>query len=199
MELINKMIRGKEETLQAAITFSIVIWPNHLSTQNIEGYGGDRSRNINAIANAMKKAISGSAKGPCISSHPHHINIIDKQDGTPNFQCMRINFDTRADRNLFCQARLVIPQLRAYQIAIEVGQEDGGTTMNPTRMFANWSKEERVRKKETKPTHTITTTTITVPNDQTSHTTNTNIAKSLEKTPRSGTQHKNTKAQPTPL
>ena len=102
MDLISQMIQGQEDNLREAATLSIVVWPGHASPQNIEGWGGDRSRNVNAITKAMKAAISGSNKGPCVSSHPHHINIIDKLDGTPDFKCMRINFDSRTDRNLFC-------------------------------------------------------------------------------------------------
>ena len=116
MNFISEMLQGQEETLEAARTFSIIIWPDATSTQKIEGWGGERSRNSNGIAKAMKTAITGSIKGPCISSHPHHINIIDKLDGTPTFQCMRVNFDSRADRNLFCQAKLVISQLRMYNM-----------------------------------------------------------------------------------
>jgi hypothetical protein len=116
MNLINQMLQGKQEILEAARTYSIIIWPDTTSTQKIEGWGGDRSRNSNAISKSMKTAITGSTKGPCISSHPHHINIIDKLDGTPTFQCMRINFDSRADRNLFCQARLVTSQIRTHNM-----------------------------------------------------------------------------------
>ena len=116
MNFISEMLQGQEETLEAARTYSIIIWPDATSTQKIEGWGGERSRNSNSIAKAMKTAITGSTKGPCISSHPHHINIIDKLDGTPTFQCMRVNFDSRADRNLFCQAKPVISQLRMYNM-----------------------------------------------------------------------------------
>ena len=105
MEFITNMVRGQEEILRAAETFAIVIWPDGASAQNIEGYGGEGSRNVNVIAKAMKTAITGGANGPAISSHPHHIDIMDKQDGTPHFNCMRTNFESRADRNLFCQAR----------------------------------------------------------------------------------------------
>ena len=116
MDLISQMIQGQEDILREAATFSIVVWPGHASPQNIEGWGGDRSRNVNAITKATKAAISGSNKGPCVSSHPHHINIIDKLDGTPDFKCMRINFDSRTDRNLFCQARLITPQPGAHSM-----------------------------------------------------------------------------------
>jgi hypothetical protein len=105
LKFISKMVQGHEDDIQAAATFSIVIWAGATSTQNIEGWGGDRSRNVNAIAKSMKAAITGGTKGPPISSHPHHIDIKDKQDGSANFQCMRINFESRADRNLFCQER----------------------------------------------------------------------------------------------
>ena len=113
MDLIAQMIQGHEENLQEAITYSVVVWPDASSPQTIEGWGGDRSRNVNAITKGMKTAITGTGKGPCISSHPHHINIMDKLDGTPSFLCMRINFESRADRNLFCQAQLTALRLRA--------------------------------------------------------------------------------------
>jgi hypothetical protein len=130
------------------------------SLQNIEGWGGDRSRNVNAITKAMKLAITGGTKGPGISSHPHHIDIKNKLDGTANFKCMRINFDSRADRNLFCQDRLAIQQIRAYAINIQVGQEEGGTKMNASTMTVNWCEEELVEKKKgIKPTHESTTIT----------------------------------------
>ena len=109
LDLISEMIQGHRESLQEAVTYSIVVWPDTTLTQIIEGWGGDRSRNVNAITKAMKAAVTGSGKGPSISSHPHHINIIDKLDGTPSFLCMRINFESRADRSLFCQARLISP------------------------------------------------------------------------------------------
>ena len=235
MDLISQMIQGYEETLQEAVTFSIVVWPDHTSPQIIEGWGGDRGRNVNAITKGMKSAITGSSKGPSISSHPHHINIIDKLDGTPSFQCMRINFESRADRNLFCQVQLISPHplpfiaplplipttlpdhhlstippvttlchhllpphqtttpchqftqpprpplhatnshrqsltyqdrlfaqpLRAYKIAIQVGQEEGGSTMNPTTMILNWKEEELViQTKRIKPTQSISTQSI---------------------------------------
>ena len=111
---------------------------------------GDRSRNVSAIAKAMKTAITGGAKGLAISTHPHYIDIVDKQDGTPHFNCMRINlhfFESRDERNLFCQVRLVIPKLRAYAIKIQVGQVEGGTTMNATTMIVNWCEEENVIQK----------------------------------------------------
>ena len=91
MEFITNMVRGQEEILRAAETFAIVIWQDATSAQNIEGYGGEGSRNVNVIAKAMKTAITGGANGPAISSHPYHIDIMDKQDGTPHFNCMRIS------------------------------------------------------------------------------------------------------------
>ena len=148
LDFISDMVRGHEEAIKDAVTFSIVIWACAQSPQNIEGWGGERSRNVNHIAKAMKAAITGGTKGPLISSHPHHIDIKDKQDGSTNFQCMRINFDARADRNLFCQERLMVQNLRAYAIKIEVGQEEGGTTMNPSTMMVNWCEEEQVEEKK---------------------------------------------------
>jgi hypothetical protein len=148
MDFIGQMVRGHEDTIHAAVTWSIVVWASAESLQNIEGWGGDRSRNVNAISKAMKSAITGETKGPRISSHPHHIDIKNKQDGTPNFKCMRINFDSRADRNLFCQDRLAIKKIRAYAINIQVGQEEGGTTMNASTMTVNWCQEEQVEKKK---------------------------------------------------
>ena len=124
----------------------------------------------------MKAAITGGTKSPSISSHPHHIDIKDKQDGSANFQCMRINSDSRADRNLFCQVRLMVQNLRAYAIKIEVGQEEGGTTRNPTTMVVNWCEEEQVEEKRGfKPTYEITTSTTKKSNKHTTHTSTINI------------------------
>ena len=119
----------------------------------------------------MKIAITGGTKGPTISSHPRHIGIMDKQDGSANFQCMRINFDSRADRNLFCQDRLAVQQLRAYAIKIEVGQEESGTTMKPSAMIVHWCEEEQAQEiNRTQPTHETTTTTTMKSNKYTTHT-----------------------------
>ena len=81
LEFISKMVQGHEEAIHVAATFSIVIWASSTSPQNIEGWGGDRSRNVHAIAKSMKSAITGGTKGPTISSHSHHMDIKDKQDG----------------------------------------------------------------------------------------------------------------------
>ena len=118
LDLIAEMIQGHKESLQEAVTYSIVVWPDTKSTQAIEGWGGERSRNVNAITKAAKAAVTGSGKGPNISSHPHHINIIDKLDGTPSFLCMKINFESKADRSLFCQARLIPPPIHVQIVCI---------------------------------------------------------------------------------
>ena len=144
MEFIRKKVEGHEATLKAAATFSIVIWPDATSLQSIEGHGGDRSRNVNAIAKAIKAAVTGGAKGPAISSHPHQIPIVDKQDGSTHFACMRINFESKEARAMICHQRLRVDKLRAYATKIEVGQEEGGTTMNPTTMIVNWCEEDKV-------------------------------------------------------
>ena len=40
MDFINNMVKGQEELMNAAVAFSIVVWPDGTSSQNIEGFGG---------------------------------------------------------------------------------------------------------------------------------------------------------------
>ena len=85
----------------------------------------------------------------------------------------------------------MIPKIRAYAIKIQVGQEEGGTTMNATTMIVNWCEEEKVTKKSgTKPTQETktTTTTTTKSNKQTTHTKETNITTTPTKTNMKETQ-----------
>ena len=131
------------EELEELKATTVCVWPAGPGSY-LKGRVNERKENTGALIHLMKEALIPGADTK-IDRFEGSIPIKNKQDGSPDFECLFLNFASLESAVTFCGDPSFMPKLRCHEITVIISQMDGGKKSAPAEMTVHFCLKDDIQ------------------------------------------------------
>ena len=155
--LFDSMEGMQEEMLEVKAT-AVCVWPAGAGSY-LKGRVNERRDNTGDLIGLMKGALIPGSDYK-IDRFEGSIPVKNKQDGSPSFECLFLNFSSKEAADSFCGPTFFyMPKLKCYEITVMIDQTDGGKKLGPSPMTVHFCLRSEIQHTEKFATWVIGTKT----------------------------------------
>ena len=143
--LFESMEDMQEEMLEVKAT-AVCVWPAGAGSY-LKGRVNERRDNTGDLVGLMKGALIPGSDHK-IDRFEGSIPVKNKQDGSPSFECLFLNFSSKEAADSFCGPALYVPKIKCYEVTVQICQTDGGKKLAQAPMTVHFCLRADIQNSE---------------------------------------------------